>query len=126
MKDKVIYTICTIENLGSYISPYEIANLKEYFRNKQYTRTPGFYFNLEEAQQCVEENWGHISEVSYKHVVIEEMTEGLYGGKNVGNNREWWYQWQGDWENGKYILVKKEDLKKIDESIMQTVNWGIG
>lgn len=128
---KVIYTICTIENLGSNIRlPYDVKDsdgkiitkgeMSGFLRNRQNNRTPGFFLTLEDAKECVEENWGDIHETGYDHVVIEKMPEGLYGGITIGNNKEWWYKWEGDRDEGKYVEIEKPECTK------GTCNWGIG
>ena len=60
---KVIYTICTIGRLGnkSMAKGYlDDITVREYLDNKEHSRTPGFFFKLEDAIECVEKNWGDI------------------------------------------------------------------
>jgi hypothetical protein len=66
-------------------------------------RTPGFFFSLEDAKKCVEENRGDIHEMVYKYIVIEEFGPGLYYLPDV----EFWYKWEGDNKTGKYVECDK-------------------
>ena len=130
---KVIYTVCTIENLDSKASPYgghgprdeekrfSCVDIKNYLRDEESNRTPGFFFKLENAIKCVEDNCGDIYEGSYKHVVIEAIPEGLYGTGNVGDkDREIWFEWEGSWDEGGYKRIDKPECTKC------IINWGIG
>jgi len=123
-----IYTICTIENLESRISPYgeydisdeekrfSCKDLDTYFENSQSTRTPGFYFKLEDAIRAVESNACDIYEGSYKHVVIESIGQGVY----AHPDDEIWFEWRGTWDEGGYERIAKPESTKC------TCNWGIG
>lgn len=125
---KVIYTVCTIENLCSRLSPYgghkpkdeekrfSCKDIYEYLHNQQDSRTPGYFFKLEDAIECVEENWGDIYEGSYKHAVIETVGQGMY----PHIREEIWFEWQGTWDEGGYKRIDKPKSTKC------TVNWGLG
>lgn len=124
---KVIYTVCTIGRLGNKLMPKDCKDTKEYLSKREHKRTPGFFFKLEDAIECVEKNWGDIYEYGYyPHVVIEAMPEGLYCIDIDLDKREIWYQWEGDEKTGKYVRIEKKKLKEIDKDIMTTCNWGIG
>lgn len=131
MDDKqpnVIYTVCTIENLGVHKLLYNWkqsdditftkGQISDNRRAQQNHRTPGFFLTLEEAKQCVEENWGDIHETGYEYVVIEKTPPGLYTGGFI--EEEWWYRWEGDRDEGKYVETEKPECTKC------IVGWGIG
>lgn len=132
-KNRVIYTVCTIENLGAYPLFYTNKELREgtktltvkeiynILRQQQSTRTVGFFFNIEDAIKCVEENGNDIYEGSYKHVVIEAMTEGPHPiPQNLHGSDEIWFEWQGSWEMGGYEKIDKPECTE------KIINWGIG
>ena len=132
LDNEVIYTVTTIENLGSkamlwrHDDPkdkiYTRKDIRTYFRNKEGNRTPGYFFKLEEAIKYVEMNAMDIYEGSYKHVVIEAMREGFYPITEQvdGNKEEIWFEWQGSWDEGGYKRIEKPESTKC------IVNWGIG
>jgi hypothetical protein len=66
------------------------------------TRCVGYKHKLENAKELVFDNYGDIYETNGKHVVIEEVLEGLY---NI--ETEHWFEWIGDYKNGKYIECEK-------------------
>ena len=66
-------------------------------------RTWGWLSSLKEAKKCIRENWGDLYEGEYSYAVIEEVAEGIL----IMPGREWWYQWEGTWEKGKYKQGKK-------------------
>lgn len=129
--DKVIYTVCTIENIGQYTLFYTSKELKEGIKTltvkeiydilhrQQHTRTVGFYHDINEAIMCVEENACDIYEGSYKHAVIEVSGPGLYS-SGVFIDQEIWFEWQGDWESGGYVRIDKP------ECVKNIVGFGIG
>ena len=132
LDNEVIYTVCTIENLDSRVSPYggykpkdkekrfSCSDIYDYLTKRQSSRTPGYFLKLEDAIECIENNYGDIYEGSYKHVVIEAMGEGLYGGANIGANEEIWFEWTGSWDEGGYERIDKPECTK------SIVNWGLG
>ena len=82
---------------------------KEYFTIIS-SRTWGWFPNLKEAQQAVDGNYGDMYEGEFSTLVIEEVPDGVMG---IPKN-EWWYEWEGTWEEGKYILSKKpEDYENV-------------
>ena len=129
---EVIYTVCTIENLGNSVSPYggygisdeekrfSCLDIRNYLGKREKNRTPGYFFKLEDAIECVEENWGDIYEGSYKHVVIEAMVEGLYPMAIDRIKGEIWFEWKGTWDDGGYERIEKPECTK------NICNWGIG
>lgn len=59
-------------------------------RRIEKTRTLGFFYTLEEAQNLVLHNYGDINENGYYlYCVIEELQPGIY---NPAIN-EYWYKW---------------------------------
>lgn len=130
LDNEVIYTICTIENLGSkamlwrHDDPkdkiYTREDIRKYFREKESDRTPGYFFKLEDAIRCVEENGNDIYEGSYKHIVIEAMKEGPHPIPEDRDSREIWFEWKGTWDEGGYKRIEKPECTK------QICNWGLG
>ena len=126
-----IYFVTTIENLGNLPLFYTNKELNEgtktltvkeiynVLRRREGKRTPGFYFKLEDAVECVENNRCDIYEGCYKHVVIESMHEGLYPLPGHGKE-EIWYEWKGDSASGRYEKIEKPESTKC------IVNWGVG
>lgn len=101
----MIYLITTLKTVYGYKNPVHTYELG--------CRTVGYYTELEEAKQAIEENHGDIYEEGYyPFCVIEKVEEGLYG----ITFDEHWYQWIGD------------GYKPIDkpESLKQTCAFGIG
>ena len=96
---------CT-QNIEEWLNAEHIAMVKENiytvstfesFEKRFQPRTPGYYFNLEDAISCVTKNKGDIWEGIYDYAVIEEVRSGLY----PSVYRKWWYKW--DNEECKYI-----------------------
>jgi hypothetical protein len=91
-------------------------------------RTWGWYSTLAKAKESVEHNYGDMYEGDYSHAVIEKTPEGILCGGHMP--KEWWYQWRGTWEKGKYVPWKKP--KEYDNviSFMGRIrqikaHWGI-
>lgn len=132
-KKPVIYTVCTIENLSSKELLYrhddpqdKIFTRKEiqnFFRKREGSRMPGYFFDLDDAIKYVEMNAMDIYEGCYKHVVIESMKEGFYPIpqrlKN-GDQEEIWFEWKGSWDEGGYKRIEKP------ESTKSACNWALG
>lgn len=78
------------------------------------TRCVGYYKTLKDAKQCVEENWGHISEFDYKFAVIEEFPDGIY----PHTISEHWYKLVI--KDDRYVECGKPEIYK------NTVGFGIG
>lgn len=97
----VIYTITTL-----FIN--KTSRLEEVC-NYDRTTTPGWYRTLEKAKECVDKNWGGLSDDGYyNHLVIEAVSEGLYNLQcldPIGKQNEWWYKWNS--ENNKWDPCKK-------------------
>lgn len=113
----VIYVITAIEFGFKYANPKRSddgkyhsyfartsEDQKEYFtiRNK---RTWGWYSDLKTAKESVEMNNADIYEGQYNHAVIEEVAEGILFGGDIP--KEWWYKWEGTWEEGGYKPAEK-------------------
>lgn len=80
-------------------------------------RCVGVFSTLEIARDIVERNALDIYERSYKYAVIEEKEiDHLYphGGE------QYWYEWQGDPDTGKYVSCERPDKYK------NTSGFGIG
>ena len=133
-KKPVIYTVCTIENLSERPLLYTSKELKEgtktftvkeVYENRrklQGSRTPGYFFKIEDAIKYVELNSMDIYEGCYKHVVIEAMREGFYPiPEHIdGDQEEVWFEWKGSWDDGGYKRIEKPESTKC------TCNWGLG
>lgn len=131
-KRPVIYTVCTIENLSSkellyrYDDPQDKTftrkEIQNFFRKREGSRTPGYFFKLEDAIKYVEMNAMDIYEGCYKHVVIEAMREGFYPiPEHIdGDQEEVWFEWKGSWDDGGYERIEKP------ESTKSACNWGLG
>lgn len=134
MKNKsntVIYTVTTIENLMEYpllftrhdskSKKFTIKEIQDWRDNIQHTRTVAFYYDLDDAIACIENNVCDIYEGSYKHAVIEATGQGVYPiPPDTKGKSEIWFEWQGDWDTGGYKRIGKP------ESTKTTICWGIG
>jgi len=82
------------------------------------TRCVGFYPGIEDAVNCILENWGDIYENGhYNHAVIEEVKPGIYAYPRL----EWWYKWDKNEESPGYYLIPKKP-----KSLENSVGFGIG
>jgi hypothetical protein len=100
-----IYTVTTLQTL----------DVKEKIEKHMGDRTPAWFSNWEDANDCVTENWGDIYENGhFPYAVIEKVPEGLYQYERM----EWWYKW--DTVIGSYRLIEKPEEKKC------IVGFGIG
>lgn len=70
-------------------------------------RTQGYFFDLETAKKCVQENWMDIYENEYELAVIETVSEGPYTYDLTGG---FWYQYNG---SGYDPIPKPEQFKHI-------------
>jgi|ADurb_Leu_01_Slu_FD_contig_123_22720_length_22427_multi_4_in_0_out_1_18 hypothetical protein len=78
-------------------------------------RPVGWFFRLEDAITCVEENWNDIYECGgYNLAVIEEVWQGLY----PHIEREIWFHW--DRKKKKYMKIEKP------KCVEGTIAFGIG
>ncbi|MES3004931.1 MAG: hypothetical protein V4690_02345 [Patescibacteria group bacterium] len=68
-------------------------------------RTVAICTDLQQAKKVVEENIGDIFEKSYDFaLVVEFEANQLYGGLDT-EAAQYWYQWEGDSETGKYVPI---------------------
>jgi len=124
-KEKVIYTVSTIRFGHMYGNKKRSADgIYHSFRKrtnktqrKYFTivtgRTWGWFSDFKTAEKSVLENWGDIFEGEYSMAVIEEVPEGSV--INIPTN-EYWYQWKGSWEKGKYVRAfdrKPKEYKNV-------------
>ena len=83
------------------------------------SRCVGYFFDIEKARQCIEENWGDIYENGhYNMAVIETVRPGIYAYPRP----EVWFTWmkRSQTDQGyKLIAEKPEGLKNV-------VGFGIG
>ena len=118
-KPKYIYTVTCLYDIPYYC--IEDPAKKKAIRKRiisNNSRCFGWYPSFEEAQETVENNYSDIHEYSYKYAVIEKMADGM----RLGFERpeEWWYEWEGSHEDGKYVKINKpKELKGV-------IGWGIG
>lgn len=98
-----VYTITTITSLSS----------------KRDSRTVGFYRSLEDADECLKNDWGSLDEAGYyRYAIIERVMEGLYNLHNSDKKREWWHKRDCKF-NAWYPIEKPNKVKHI-------CNWSIG
>lgn len=70
------------------------------------TRAVGWFPTFEEAKEIITDNIGDIYEAGYyKYALIEQTPPGLYSWK-----QEWWFEWEGDFQDGKYEPIEKPEL----------------
>jgi len=75
------------------------------------SRTVGYFRTLQEAKDCIAQNWGDIYEDGYyPYAVIEGVEPGLY----PTTLDSIWYKWEGDFETGGYKTIEKPlELKSV-------------
>ena len=129
MKKKYIYVITALKfgykygnqrrsGDGKYHS-FECRTSKS--QKKYFTiirqRTWGWYSSLKDAQWNIAHNgsW-FLEDLYYPHLVIERFEEGIC----CYTPKEWWYQWDGDEDTGKYVPWKKP------EEFEHTIGFGMG
>ncbi len=95
---KTIYTITTIR------PPHD-------------TRIVGWFPSFYDAKGEVLNNSCDIYEGCYRFCIIEKIRPGLYP---CPPENEWWFRWEGSWDEGGYKKVKKPQF------FDKTVNFGIG
>lgn len=78
------------------------------------SRVFGWFTELEEAQEAVNENRYDLHECLYDFIVIEQISEGIH----CCASKEWWYKW--DREIRQFNPIEKPKETKF------IVNWGIG
>ena len=88
----------------------------------QRSRTWGFFFNFEDAERSVLENWGDIYELGYYNLaVIEEMPEGICPCEDEATTRWYKVEYDGNKE-GKHIVTPIDRPEKYK----QVCNFSIG
>ena len=73
-------------------------------------RTPVICTSLRRAKQIVENNEGDIFETTYGYAVIDKvLPNALYSfsGSAEEGYKEWWYEWEGTYKEGKYVPCSK-------------------
>jgi hypothetical protein len=65
----------------------------EDYRNVD-SATVGWFKNLDDAREAIENNYGDMHECSYNYAVIEPTDEGLYGFCGALEDQIWFY-WNG-------------------------------
>jgi hypothetical protein len=80
----------------------------------EYDRCFGFFFNVENAKNAVENNRCDMHESLYNHIVIEEVGEGI----SPEVKEIQWYKW----DNKKNNYIECTKPKKIEN----VFNFGIG
>jgi len=113
-KRQYIYTITCLYDIPPYcdnsISPSERKKKTKEYWSHGGNRTVGWCKKPEDAKNIVENNQCDIHECSYKYVVIEKVSDGVYGSRM--GNCEQWYEWN-ETEN-KYVPIDKPvKLKSI-------------
>jgi len=113
-KRQYIYTITCLYDIPPYCDN-SIIHSERKNKNKEYwshggDRTVGWCKNLEDAKNIVESNQCDIHECSYKYVVIEKVSDGVYG-FCIGNCEQW-YEWN-EIENKYMQIDKPEKLKHV-------------
>jgi len=67
----------------------------------------GWYMSIEEAIQCVKENWLDIHECCYNYALVQLKTRGPYS-----RSRDYqWFIWKGNDEDGGYIECERPKAK---------------
>lgn len=96
-------------NPERYIYLITGINPANYPRNRQ--RTWMWWSELETAQKAVKENWSDLYEGEYEYVVIEKYPEGHSCGiAALDGQTEWWYKWEGTWDDGHYESIEKPEM----------------
>ncbi len=91
-----LYFIATFEGVQTK------ANSPNYDPDK---RVAGYFLDLEEAKQCVEQNWGDLYEDGYyKYAVIEDVEPGLY---RSAHSKPIFYKWVGGIDDGGYKKTRR-------------------
>lgn len=78
---------------------------KEYFTIVE-RRTWGWVHDFKTADECIRTNMCDLYEGCYNMIVIEKVPEHLV--VNVPA-KEWWYKWEGTWEEGGYVPSEKPE-----------------
>jgi hypothetical protein len=85
-------------------------------KDSYHDRCVGVFTKLDIAQSIIEHNDCDIHETNYEYAVIEEKeTDTLYP-----SGKQYWYQWSGDNETGKYVPVD------CPEKYKNIAGFGIG
>jgi hypothetical protein len=74
------------------------------------SRTVAMCTRLERARQIVEGNEGDIFETTERLVVISTLSSDVvYGAVGCPDYQEWWYRWEGTWQDGRYVPTEKPE-----------------
>jgi hypothetical protein len=98
-----------------YMQPEYIYTITTVRGNGRHSRTPGYFFSLENAQAYLEGNIGDLFEGVYDYAVIEKVSPGIYA---IEDRVEWWYKF--NMEKDSYIRIDKPD------KFHRAICWGIG
>jgi len=118
-RSKYIYTITCMHGIPTYAWPKDKwpKDTKEKNRlNRQ--RVFGWYSSLKKVQRAIEKDGEILHEHEFMLAVIEKVAQGTHGACDIP--KEWWYEWKGDHENGKFVSIVKP--KELDH----TIGFGIG
>jgi hypothetical protein len=105
---------------------YTVTTL--FFRDGQFVRqrTPGWYTTIEEARQCIEENWGDIYEHAYyNYALIEALAPGLYNIGGTHEEEEWFKAIPREVPGENYLEYDIEKTEKPEE-YKGVINFSIG
>ena len=117
---KVIYTITSLS-----ITKIKRGNIELDAMEPNRNRLVGYYFDLETAQKCVENDWGAFDEAGYYNtIVIEKVYPGLYNigafdEKDAHIQYEWWYRHERK-PHSKWVACEKPNFG------VSVCNFGIG
>lgn len=118
-KSKYIYTITCLYDIPYYCieDPVKKKKIEKKVISCN-SRCFGWHPSLKKAKETVENNYSDIHEYSYKYAVIEKVADGMRMG--LERPGEWWYEWEGSHEDGKYVAINKpRELKGV-------IGWGTG
>lgn len=79
-------------------------------------RTAAVLLTLDHAKRIVESNSCDIAERGYTYAIIEEYELPHFYQTPLN---EWWYKWEGSWDDGKYVACEKPEKWK------NVVSWGM-
>ena len=115
---KYIYVLTCKHGIPTYAWPKKDwpKDEKEHSRLNS-SRTFGWFSSLKRAKEAIELDGEWYHEEEFMLAVIEKVSEGAMCGDIP---KEWWYEWTGGHENGKYVPIDKPEVLK------QTIAWGMG
>jgi hypothetical protein len=105
----IIYSITTI-NFQAEFHPGKGWRID--WKNYRDARV-GFYSTLEQAQNCIANDWGNLNECGYyDYLVIQEEHAGLYNiaGLCLDTQTEWWYS--RDYSKNEWVPSEKPEALK--------------